>query len=186
MIHRKKPLVLTHFQFENRSRTTRSRVLQSFASPNEAVEGHCGGNQHAQHTHTHQHIPTHRPTHHHLPSLPTLPLPHAHANANAHVHARVYVHARVFVYVCIRICRCVCTCVCVCVCFCVRMCICLRPSTMVSCFCYISDKYIDIFFILSYHESSRKPQHSKWNCVGTTRPRHIHMNAPKIRIVQKI
>ena len=32
-VHRKKPLVLTHSRFENRSRTTRSRVLQSFALP---------------------------------------------------------------------------------------------------------------------------------------------------------
>ena len=29
---------LTHFQFENRSRTTCSRFLQSFASPDEAVD----------------------------------------------------------------------------------------------------------------------------------------------------
>ena len=34
-------------------------------------------------------------------------------------------------------------------------------------------------------ESSRKPQHSKWNGVGTNRPRHIHMNTPKIRILPK-
>ena len=36
-VHRKKPLVLTNSRFENRSRTTRSRVLQSFALPDEAV-----------------------------------------------------------------------------------------------------------------------------------------------------
>ena len=35
----KKPLVLTHSRSENRSRTTRSRVLQSFALPDEPV--HC-------------------------------------------------------------------------------------------------------------------------------------------------
>ena len=34
----KKPLDLTHFQFENRSRTTCSRFLQSFALPDEAVK----------------------------------------------------------------------------------------------------------------------------------------------------
>ena len=34
----KEPLDVTHFQFENRSRITRSRVLQSFALPDEAVE----------------------------------------------------------------------------------------------------------------------------------------------------
>ena len=33
----KKPLVLTHSRSENRSRTTRSRVLQSFALPDEPV-----------------------------------------------------------------------------------------------------------------------------------------------------
>ena len=36
-VHRKKPLDLTHSKFENRSRTTRSRVLQSFALPDEPV-----------------------------------------------------------------------------------------------------------------------------------------------------
>ena len=42
-----------------------------------------------------------------------------------------------------------------------------------------------IYMYLCYHETTRTPQHSKWNCVGTNRPRHIHMNAPKIRILQK-
>ena len=37
-VHRKKPLDLNHFQFENRSRTTCPRVLQSFAVPDQAVE----------------------------------------------------------------------------------------------------------------------------------------------------
>ena len=36
-VHRKKPLDLTHSKFEKRSRTTRSRVLQSFALPDEPV-----------------------------------------------------------------------------------------------------------------------------------------------------
>ena len=44
----KKPMDLTHFQFENRSRATRCRFLKSFAVPDEAVQfqqswGHCGG-----------------------------------------------------------------------------------------------------------------------------------------------
>ena len=39
-VHHKKPLDLTHSRFENRWRTTRSRVLQSFALPDEAVELH--------------------------------------------------------------------------------------------------------------------------------------------------
>ena len=34
----KKPVDLTHFQFENRSRATRCRFLQSFAVPDEAVQ----------------------------------------------------------------------------------------------------------------------------------------------------
>ena len=33
-----KPMHLTHFQLENRSRTTRSRFLKSFALPDEAVQ----------------------------------------------------------------------------------------------------------------------------------------------------
>ena len=28
---------------------------------------------------------------------------------------------------------------------------------------------------LCNHESSRTPQHSEWNCVGTDRPQHMHM-----------
>ena len=36
--HQKNPLDLTHIQFENKSRTTRSRFLQSFALPDKAVE----------------------------------------------------------------------------------------------------------------------------------------------------
>ena len=46
-------------------------------------------------------------------------------------------------------------------------------------------KKIYTYICTCHHESSRKPQHSKWNCVGTKRPRHIHMNTPKIRILQK-
>ena len=34
----KKPMDLTHFQFENRSRATRCRFLQSFAVPDRAVQ----------------------------------------------------------------------------------------------------------------------------------------------------
>ena len=98
------PWFLPMFKVENRSRTTRSRVLQSFALPDEAVEGHCGGNQHAQHTHTHQHIltnpPTHRPTHHHSPPLPTLPLPQ-----------RTRTRKRTCTCACIRTCTCICVCV---------------------------------------------------------------------------
>ena len=47
----------------------------------------------------------------------------------------------------------------------------LWPSTMVSGFCYISNMYIYIY-IYCHHESSRTPQHSKWNCVGTNTHAH--------------
>ena len=53
-----------------------------------------------------------------------------------------------------------------------------RPSIMVSCFfaTFLIYEYIDkkIVFIC-YHESSRTPQHSEWNCVGANRPQHMHM-----------
>ena len=50
--------------------------------------------------------------------------------------------------------------------------------------------------LICYHESSRTPQHSKWNCVGANRPQHKHIFSHmvcvielwthlKIRIVQK-
>ena len=175
-------MVLTHSRFENRSRTTRSRVLQSFALPDEAVELHfilrdtTHNTQPLKHTTTQHnnttqphntthttHTDTHAPTHthqHHSPLLPALLLSLAHAHANAHVHARVFVSVCICIWIRVRVCTCICVSVSVSV---------SVPSTMVSC----------VF------ESSRKPQHSKWNCVGTKRPRHIHMNTPKIRILQK-
>ena len=36
---------------------------------------------------------------------------------------------------------------------------------------HILNKYL----YMCHHESSRTPQHSKWNCVGTNRPQHKHM-----------
>ena len=49
-----------------------------------------------------------------------------------------------------------------------------RHSTMISCvFCYITLKYIQKH--TRHHESSRTPQHSKWNCVGAHKPQHSHM-----------
>ena len=53
---------------------------------------------------------------------------------------------------------------------------------MVSCFFATS---LPFYLKKKCHHESRTPQHSKWNCVGTNRPRHCHMNAPKVRIVQK-
>ena len=60
---------------------------------------------------------------------------------------------------------------------------------------FLINIYIYMIFLLKcYHESSRTPQHSEWNCVGANRPQHMHMcslaacdrtlNAQKIRIVQ--
>ena len=34
---------------------------------------------------------------------------------------------------------------------------------------------IYIYIYTCHRESSRTPQHSKWNCVGTNRPQHRHM-----------
>ena len=30
-------------------------------------------------------------------------------------------------------------------------------------------------YLKCYHDSSRTPQHSGWNCVGANRPQHMHM-----------
>ena len=50
-----------------------------------------------------------------------------------------------------------------------------RPSTMFfEIFCYISNAYLYIKY-MCYHESSRTPQHSRWNCVCANRPQHMHM-----------
>ena len=51
-------------------------------------------------------------------------------------------------------------------------------------FCYILINILFMFFVTSltyvyiyicYRESSKTPQHSKWNCVGANRPQHRHM-----------
>ena len=69
-IHQKKPLYLTHLKFENRSRTTCSRFLRSFAVPDKAValelssgklRGVCCAPTHTHaNTHAHQHSHTTR------------------------------------------------------------------------------------------------------------------------------
>ena len=94
--HRKKPLDLTHSRFENRSKITCSRVLQSFALPDEAVELHFSSPTNDKHP------PTHRPTHH--PPSPTR-TQHKHTNAHAHTNAQAHAnaHAHVFVFVHARI-----------------------------------------------------------------------------------
>ena len=59
----------------------------------------------------------------------------------------------------------------------------------------ISIEFLHIYLRVIMNQSSRTPQHSKWNCVGTNRPQHMHiyshivcdwtLNTPKFRIVQK-
>ena len=137
-----------------------------------------GREQHVTRTNTYS--PTHRPTQHHSPPLPS-PLPPPRTRKRT----------------------CTCTCICVCVCICIMcMCMCAYVYVYESARDCARENVYDLpqwFHVIlanisyrykhiktCHHESSRKPQHSKWNCVGTTRPRHIHMNAPKIRIVKKI
>ena len=59
-VRQKKPLDLTHLRFESRSRTTRSRFLESFALPDEAVElqSHHSTTQHNSTPDTTQHNTT--------------------------------------------------------------------------------------------------------------------------------
>ena len=112
--------ILHILKFENRSRTTRARFLQSFAFPDKAVQFQLSGGTLRRERQT-QHPPTHPPP-------PLLSLPHtqhthtitytntntntkthtqrhththttAYAHTNAHAHAHVYVHARVYVNV---------------------------------------------------------------------------------------
>ena len=97
----------------------------------------------------------------------------------------------------------ICICKCICVCKCFGVCVFGWICTWMRTYVYDLPQWFHVFatsltyiYIYSYHESSRKPQHSKWNCVGTNRPQHRHMyghmvcdwtlNTPKIRIDQKI
>ena len=98
-VHHKKPMDLTHFQFENRSR---EQHVADSSKHSLCLMKLLRDTAHAQHTPTHTYAPTHThpPTHPPPPpSLPTLPLPHAHAHANAHVHVPVPVHVHVHVHV---------------------------------------------------------------------------------------
>ena len=92
-VHRKKPLDLTHSKFENRSRTTRSRVLQSFALPDEPVSNlekisTHNTHKHQHNTHTHQHILTNPPTH---PPNTTL-LPSLSSTSPSHTHTQTHMY----------------------------------------------------------------------------------------------
>ena len=100
-------------------------------------------------------------------------------------------------YKCKCKCKCKCTCTCTCTCTCVKVYVYAHmymfstfhngfmsfATSLIYIYIYIYTSYIYLY--VCYHQSSRKPQHSKWNCVGTNRQRHIHMNTPKIRILQK-
>ena len=91
---------------------------------------------------------------------------------------------------CTCTCICVCVCQCTCVCVCVSVCNCeCKCQCLCNCECLCPLFFCCISSILNlrkcHHESSKTPQLSKSNCVGTNRPLHIDMNAPKIRIVQK-
>ena len=113
-VHRKKPLVLTHSRFENRSRTTRSRVLQSFALPDEAVELHF---YREGTTHTYAPTHTHQPTHPwtHPPPLPSPPSPLPPTRTRTRK----------------RTCTCTCICVCVSVSVCVSVGVCVSVNVRV-------------------------------------------------------
>ena len=135
-VHRKKPLDLTHSKFENRSRTNRSRVLQSFALPDEAVELHFilrdttthtrntrhtrHTTQHNTHTHapTHTHQPTHPPTHPTpLPSPPSPPPPPRTRTRKRTCTCTcicVYMHTYMCMYMYMYMCKCKCKCMCMC------------------------------------------------------------------------
>ena len=87
----------------------------------------------------------------------------------------------VYVYVYVTVCVCVYVYVCMCMCMCMWMKVYVYAHMYVFktfhngwMLCATSLTYIYIYIYLSYHESSRTPQHSKWNCVGTNRPQHKH------------
>ena len=106
-VHRKKPLDVTYFQFENRSRITCSRVRQPFALPDEAVQLQLSWGTlrwesavrfapftppsssfhtytHTRHTITNTQHTTHKHTHTHRRTRT-----HKDTHTNAHAHAHV-------------------------------------------------------------------------------------------------
>ena len=139
----KKPMDLTHFQFENTSREQHVAEssnhslclvkLFSFSNPG----WHCGGR------------------HGSVCLLPPLPPPP--------IWKCICVCVCVFVCVCVSVC--VRACVCVWKCTCLRTCICLWPSTMVS---FFATSLVYTYLCTCHHESSRTRQHSNWNCVVQT------------------
>ena len=121
----RKPLVLTHSRFENKSTTTRSRVLQSVAIPDEAVELHfilrdtTHNTQPLRHTthnttHTQKHAHATAPTHTLQPTHPTPlsspPSPHpspSHTHTQTHMYMHVYLcmckYMHIYMCICISI-----------------------------------------------------------------------------------
>ena len=114
--------ILHILKFENRSRTTRARFLQSFAFPDKAVQFQLSGGTLRRERQT-QHPPTHH-YHHTLPPLPPTHTTHPHdylhkhqhqhkdTHAKTHTHNRVRTHKRTRTRTCIRTCSCICQCIC--------------------------------------------------------------------------
>ena len=142
----------------------------------------------------HQHIltnPPTQPTHPPPLSSPSSPLPLPRTLKRTCtctcICVCVYMHVYMCMYMYMYMCNCKCKCKCVKMYMYAHMYMFSTFHNGFMSFCYISYTYIHLTYIyICYHQSSRKPQHSKWNCVGTNKPRHIHMNTPKIRILRKI
>ena len=61
----------------------------------------------------------------------------------------------------------------------VFVCVCVYVYDLPQWFHVCATSLIYIYIILKInHESSRTPQHSNWNSVGTHRPQHMHMYSP--------
>ena len=100
------------FKFENRSRTTRFRVLQSFALPDEAVELHflswgtLRRESAVRFESNERQKTTHRPTHHHHSSPPppsththhTHSHKHQHKDTQTHTHTHMYMQMFLYMY----------------------------------------------------------------------------------------
>ena len=168
----KKPMDLTHFQFEKRSRATRCRFLQPFAVPDKAVQfQRSGGKLRRESVVT---VPVCL-----LPPLPPPPQPatatattrnnkekdtHTHTHMYLYMYMYMYMHMYMYMYMC--------------------MCMCMKVyvyahmkkfmtfyngfmyfATSLFFYIYIYRKYIYIY-LLCHHESSKTPQHSKLELCG--------------------
>ena len=54
-----------------------------------------------------------------------------------------------------------------------------KPLTFQNGFVFFATSLLKIYIYIYifYRESSKTPQHSKWNCVGAKRPQHMHMHS---------